>query len=109
MGDPQDDTEEAEAEDPEEAAYAAAAPPGLPPMDFSLLVLSLNTSAMIHLGEAPETSGLAPNLPLARQTIDMLCVLEEKTRGNLTGAEERLLHQILFDLRVRYTKKAPAR
>jgi hypothetical protein len=46
-----------------------------------------------------------PNLPLARQTIDILAMIEEKTRGNLTGEEERLLHQILFDLRMRYARK----
>ena len=45
------------------------------------------------------------NLPLARHTIDMLCMLEEKTRGNLTGEEERLLHQVLFDLRMRFARK----
>jgi hypothetical protein len=42
------------------------------------------------------------NLPLARHTIDLLGVLEEKTRGNLSGEEERLLSQVLFDLRTRY-------
>ena len=46
------------------------------------------------------------NLAMARHTIDMLCMLEEKTRGNLSGEEERLLHQVLFDLRMRFTRKA---
>lgn len=85
----------------------------LPPFDFNLLVLSLTTSALMHLGEAPEsaTSGeVQPvNLGLARQVIDTLAVLEEKTRGNLTGEEERILHQALFDLRMRYARKAAAR
>jgi len=43
---------------------------------------------------------------MARHTIDMLGILEEKTRGNLTGEEERLLHQVLMDLRLRFTTKA---
>jgi hypothetical protein len=81
------------------------------PMSFDIFVLSLNASALIHLGESrdadaatSETDGM--NLPLARQTIDILSMLEEKTRGNLSGEEERLLHQILFDLRMRYSRRA---
>lgn len=80
------------------------------PMSFDIFVLSLNASALIHLGESHE-AGVPPepvNLPLARQTIDILSMLEEKTRGNLSGEEERLLHQILFDLRMRYTRRASA-
>ncbi|MEY4583487.1 MAG: hypothetical protein RL701_8190 [Pseudomonadota bacterium] len=78
------------------------------PMSFNIFVLSLNASALIHLGEASdgEHSSSGINVPLARQTIDMLAMLENKTRGNLTGEEERLLHQILFDLRMRYSKHA---
>ena len=72
------------------------------PMSFDIFVLSLNASALLHLGDGGDTS----DLPLARQTIDILGMLEEKTRGNLTGEEERLLHQILFDLRMRYARKA---
>lgn len=78
----------------------------MPPVDFNIFVLSLNTSALIHLGEAPSAEGsLEVNLPMARQTIDMLAMIEEKTRGNLTGEEERILHQVLFDLRMRYTTR----
>jgi hypothetical protein len=79
----------------------------IPPMDFSLFVLSLNASALLHLGEGSEAEpGAQPNLPMARHTIDMLSVLEQKTRGNLTGREEHLLNQVLFDLRMRYSAKA---
>ena len=78
----------------------------LPPFDFNLLVLSLTTSALMHLGEAPGETGTVVNLGHARQVIDTLAVLEEKTRGNLTGEEERILHQALFDLRMRYARKA---
>ena len=81
-------------------------PDELPSIDFSTFVLSLSHSALLHLGEAPhpDTNRLEKNLPLARQTIDLIALLEEKTKGNLTGDEERLLHQILFDLRMRYVE-----
>lgn len=80
----------------------------LPPFDFNLLVLSLTTSGLMHLGEAPKDAGESGpiNLGHARQVIDTLAVLEAKTRGNLTGEEERILHQALFDLRMRYARKA---
>jgi hypothetical protein len=75
-------------------------------VDFTTFVLSLSHSALMHLGEAPnpDTGGLEKNLALARQTIDLVAMLEEKTKGNLTGDEERLLGQILFDLRMRYVE-----
>ena len=106
MSEDEDNSSEGYA-DPDEAAYRAAAPGDIPPVDFNLLVLSLNTSALMHLGEAPQAGDETQrNLPMARHTIDMLCVLEEKTRGNLSGDEERLLHQVLFDLRMRFTRAA---
>ena len=78
----------------------------LPRIDFATFVLSLSHSALMHLGEAPnpETGGVEKSLPLARQTIDLIAMLEEKTKGNLTGDEERLIGQILFDLRMRYVE-----
>jgi Domain of unknown function (DUF1844) len=78
----------------------------LPSIDFATFVLSLSHSAFMHLGEAPhpETNSVEKNIPLARQTIDLLGVLEEKTKGNLTGDEERLLHQVLYDLRMRFVE-----
>jgi hypothetical protein len=78
----------------------------LPNFDFSTFVLSLSHSALMHLGQAPhpETGTVEKSLPLARQTIDLLGMLEEKTKGNLSGDEERLLSQILFDLRLRYVE-----
>ena len=78
----------------------------LPNVDFSTFVLSLSHSALMHLGQAPhpETGSVEKSLPLARQTIDLISMLEEKTRGNLSGEEERLISQILFDLRMRYVE-----
>ena len=77
-----------------------------PGIDFATFVLSLSHSALVHLGDAPNPSNGAPdrNLPMARQTIDLLGLLEAKTRGNLTGEEERVLQQVLYDLRLRYVE-----
>jgi hypothetical protein len=79
---------------------------GLPQIDFATFVLSLSHSALMHLGEAPhpEDGRVEKNLPLAKQNIDLLGLLDEKTKGNLTGDEERLLSQVLFDVRMRYVE-----
>jgi len=78
----------------------------LPVLDFATFVLSLSHSALMHLGEAPhpEDNKVEKNLPLAKQTIDLIGMIEEKTKGNLTGEEERLLGQVLYDLRMRYVE-----
>ncbi|MGZ3418839.1 MAG: DUF1844 domain-containing protein [Polyangiales bacterium] len=78
----------------------------LPSIDFSTLVLSLSQTALVHLGDAPHPEGEDPkrDLLLARQTIDMLGMLQEKTKGNLSGSEERLLDQVLYDLRLRFVE-----
>lgn len=84
----------------------------LPKVDFSMLVLSLSQTALVHLGEAadPESPEKVHqhDLPLARQTIDMLGMLQEKTRGNLDGSEERLIDQVLYDLRMRFVEVTKA-
>ncbi|MCB9656372.1 MAG: DUF1844 domain-containing protein [Polyangiales bacterium] len=74
-----------------------------PAIDFNTFVLSLSASALVDLG-AIEVAGkkAEKNLPLARHTIDCLVLLEQKTAGNLTGEEERLLSQLLDDLRAKY-------
>jgi len=93
-------------ENPEEGGEQAEQDP-LPTIDFATFILSLSHSALMHLGEAPhpETNRVEANLPLAKQNIDLLGLLEEKTKGNLTGDEERLLAQVLFDLRMRYVER----
>jgi hypothetical protein len=80
----------------------------LPQIDFATFVLSLSHSALMHLGEAtdPDTNETHFDLALAKQNIDILGLLEEKTKSNLTGDEERLLAQVLFDLRMRYVEKS---
>lgn len=73
-------------------------------VDFGAFLLSLGSSALVHLGELehPDHSGTSRNLPLAKQTLDILGMLEEKTRGNLTADEHRLLEQLLYELRLKY-------
>jgi DNA-nicking Smr family endonuclease len=84
----------------------AQASPPIPELNFSAFVYSLSTSALVHLGEIPEpvTEKMDKNLPLAKQTIDILGMLQEKTKGNLTSEEENLLNSFLYDLRMRYVK-----
>lgn len=79
----------------------------LPKIDFSTFVFSLNSSALVHMGllEEPTTQTRMQNLQLAKQTIDILAMLEEKTRGNLTEDEDRMLKNILYDLRILYVKE----
>lgn len=78
----------------------------IPPIDFNTFVLSMSTACMSHLGEVEGPDGQQLNLPLAKQTIEILEMLEAKTAGNLTGEEERLLSQVLGDLRDKYEAKA---
>lgn len=81
-------------------------PTALPGIDFSTLVLSLATSAMVHMGLVPETEGgpVEKNLALAHQSIDTLEMLQNKTRGNLSDDETRLLQTVLYELRMSYVK-----
>lgn len=76
------------------------------PITFGTFIISLASSAAFALGEAPhpETGATEKNLPLAKQTIDVLAMLEEKTRGNLTDEERKLLDAVLYDLRLRFVQ-----
>ena len=78
----------------------------LPEINFSTFVISLNASALVHLGqlEDPATGAKTKNLAMAKQTIDILSMLEEKTSGNLTSDEDNILKSILYDLRINYVK-----
>jgi hypothetical protein len=104
--------EEASGETPQAAASSESE---LPRADFSQLVLSLGTSTLYHLGLVgdPESGKppAEPNLPLARQSIDILEMLEAKTQGNLDAEEAKLLEGILYELRMHFVdagKKQPA-
>ena len=78
-------------------------------IDFYTFVLSLGSSAFVHLGDAPhpETGKqVEPDLLVAKQTIDIIAMLGEKTKGNLTEEEERFLETLLADLRIRFVQKS---
>jgi hypothetical protein len=79
----------------------------LPEVSFSTFVFSLSSSAFLHFGEIPDptTGEKNKNLAMAKHTIDILGMLEEKTRGNLTNDEAQLIKNILYDLRMRYVKE----
>jgi hypothetical protein len=77
----------------------------LPPVSFEFLTLSLKMQAemqlgLLHFGE--EKDRPKPNLPVARHTIDLLGLIQEKTKGNLTIDEQRLIENTLTELRFRY-------
>jgi hypothetical protein len=80
----------------------------LPAINFATFIFSLNSSALVQLGmmEDPMTGENVKNLPLAKQTIDILSMLEEKTRGNLAADEAAMLKNILYDLRIHYVKES---
>lgn len=82
----------------------------MPPIDFSAFVFSLARTALIHLGleNHPETGGQTANVEAARETIDVLGMLEEKTRGNLTPEEAELISKMLYTLRMSYVEVARA-
>jgi hypothetical protein len=75
---------------------------------FSTFVLSLSTSALVHLGELPDpiTNAKEVNLQLAKQTISIIEMLKEKTKGNLTKEEESLLDNVLYDVRLKFIKSS---
>ena len=79
----------------------------LPPANFEMLVVSMKMQAevqlgLIHFGE--EKDRPEPNLPLAQHAIDLLAMIEEKTKGNLTLEEQRLLENSLTELRFRFVQ-----
>jgi len=78
-------------------------------IDFATFVLSLGTTALYQLGEIGDPEAgiekrVEPNLPIAKQTIDTLEMLIEKTRGNLTDTESKLLESILYELHIKFVE-----
>ncbi len=96
-----EESESAKAQEEERTDYQ------LPEINFATFIFSLNHSVLVHLGvmDDPSTGEKVKNLPLAKQTIDILGMLEEKTKGNLTEDEEKMLKNILYDLRMIYIKE----
>ena len=79
-----------------------------PELTFTTFLLSLSTSAIVSLGELPDPlkNEQCVNLPLAKQTIKIIERLKEKTKGNLSEDEERLIEGMLYDLRLKYVNAA---
>ena len=77
-----------------------------PRIDFTAFVMSLATTAAVHLGDVPDpVSGeQAVNLPAASQMVDILSMLQEKTKGNLDPDETQLVETLLYELRMRYVE-----
>lgn len=80
----------------------------MPEVTFPAFIMSLNTSALYHLGEIadPKTGKRIVELDLARHAIDTLVLIQNKTKGNLTQEEEELLKNILYDIKLRFVKVA---
>jgi len=78
------------------------------PGDFHTFLVSLSMSVLYHLGEieGPDGRPGTVELSLAKETIDVIAMLQEKTRGNLTPPEEHLIQNLLADLRLRYVEKS---
>ena len=77
----------------------------MPELSFAAFVISLATTAAIHLGDLPDPSTgqpIEPNLEGAKQMIDILTLLDEKTKGNLTAEERQIMEQVLYELRMRF-------
>lgn len=79
-----------------------------PELNFAAFVISLSTQALAHLGEIPDPAegAVRVDLSAARQMIDILVILRDKTKGNLDSAESGLLENALYDLRMKYVEKA---
>jgi len=82
----------------------------MPEVSFVSLVLSLNTTALFHMGELahPESGRKAVDLELAKHTIDTLSMLADKTSGNLDGQENELMTKVLYELKMHFIKAAEA-
>lgn len=77
-----------------------------PEINFSTFVISLSTQALMHLGEIadPMSGKVSKDISVAKQMIDIIGMLQEKTKGNLNGGEDKLMEEILFDLRMKYVE-----
>ena len=78
----------------------------MPEVTFTTLIMSLNSSALFHMGalQDPETGQTGNDFALAKHTISTLQLLKDKTKGNLIDKEEELLGHVLADLKLRYVK-----
>jgi hypothetical protein len=98
------ESKEVKEEEVKEEEKKGAAP--LPEVNFSSFLLSLSSSTLLHLGEIadPQSGEKKKELALAKQSIDIIVLLKDKTKGNLTHEEEELLDHLLYDLRMRFVE-----
>ena len=91
-----------------DAASEASRTTPVPPVTFSSFVISLGSSSLMLMGEQldPQQSPMPVNLPQAKEIIDLLSVLEDKTKGNLTSDEQTVLRDMLYALRMKYVTLA---
>lgn len=91
-----------------EGSHSDPADAKAPPIDFSTFILSLSSSAIYHMGgfQDPHSGKTSMNLELAKQSIDIIALLEAKTKGNLDQDEQKLITHALYDLRMRYVELA---
>jgi len=88
------------------AAPEAQAQEPLPAINFSTFIISLSTQALMHLGEIadPQSGKVNRDIAVAKQLIDIIGMLKDKTKGNLDAGEDRLTEDILYDLRMKYVE-----
>lgn len=94
-------------EAPHDAPSASEAPhEAPPPLSFSSFIFSLGTSALMLMGErlSPEQPHTPVNLPQAKEIVDILSILDEKTKGNLTTEEAAVMKDMLYTLRMKYVE-----
>ena len=105
---PPPEMEERPRQAPEERAPETAEPDSQESLNFASFMLSLATTGMVHLGEIPEptTGQKLENLEAARQMIDILDILKEKTAGNLSPEESQLMESLLYELRMKFLSKS---
>jgi uncharacterized protein DUF1844 len=105
-------TEPAATSTPQDTETARASQEeALPEINFSAFVISLSTQVLMNLGEiaSPITGKVEIDVLVAKQMIDILAMLKDKTRGNLNASEDRLMEDILFDLRMKYVEAVKKR
>lgn len=105
--DEKNDVADASKETSQSDAAGSHSSPHMPAINFATFIFSLNSSALVHLGiiDDPATRNKSKNIAMAKQTIDILAMLQEKTQGNLTVDEENMLKSMLYDLRILYVKE----
>lgn len=105
-GEPREKTEREKPASEEVGGERKTTDQPLPEISFSTFVISLSTQALMHLGEIPNpmSGEVEKDVSVAKQMIDIIGMLHEKTRGNLDSGEDKLMDEVLYDLRMRYVE-----